>query len=65
MRGISRNDAARSALTNGSGLAGEETIEFDTVDLTGEAFGRCVLRAKIQRRSGTASAREMEDTNLF
>lgn len=65
LRGISRNDAARSALTNGSGLTGEEEIEFDTVDLTTKPSGSASLRAKIQRRSGTASAREMEDTNVF
>jgi hypothetical protein len=65
LRGISRNDAARSALTNGSGLTGEEGIGFDTVDLTDKAFRQYVLRAKIRQRSGTASAREMEDTNFF
>ncbi len=52
LRGISRNDAARSALTKGSGLTGEEGIEFDTIDLTDEAFRQYALCAKNSSAQG-------------
>lgn len=64
LRGMSRNDAARSALTNGSGVAGEEAIEFCTMHLTHNTPSGGVLERPpgIQQRPG--SARQMEDTNL-
>lgn len=64
-RGISRKSAARSALTNGSGLSGEEEIEFDTVDLTDEAFRRYVPVRKKFSDSRIMKVRETEDRNII
>ena len=64
-RGMSRNDAARSASTNGSNVTGEEEIEFCTVDLTYKIAKQVRLAPEPSSAWGRLSACEMEDTNVF